>query len=81
MNLSSGRLTHFKVARCTCNLDNLLKLECYTGVDLLSSALHQIGHALGLEHSQDPAAIMFRTVEYKPGVKLSQDDINGIQVQ
>ncbi len=46
--------------------------------DLFSVALHEAGHALGLEHSDNPSAVMYA---YYRGVvsDLAQDDINGIR--
>lgn len=51
------------------------------GVDLLQIAVHEIGHALGLRHSDVRGAIMNEW--YKPYlavVELGEDDIEGIKV-
>lgn len=49
-----------------------------SGILLLQVAIHEIGHLLGLSHSQDESAIMFAF--YSPErTNLTQDDINGIQ--
>ncbi|KNA11874.1 hypothetical protein SOVF_131050 [Spinacia oleracea] len=49
-------------------------------VDLNTVVLHEIGHLLGLSHTQDQSAVMFAIVDR--GVKkreLQQDDVLGIQ--
>lgn len=48
-------------------------------VDLETIALHEIGHVLGLAHSQVEAAIMFPTFSLGTTKGLNQDDLNGIK--
>lgn len=45
-----------------------------TGIDLETVALHEIGHLLGIMHSDDPSAIMYETYTIMNRL-LSSDDI------
>ncbi|KAM3920437.1 matrix metalloproteinase-18-like [Leptodactylus fuscus] len=50
------------------------------GVNILQAAAHELGHALGLDHSTIPEALMAPTYKgYKPSFKLHKDDIEAIQ--
>lgn len=58
--------------------DENWSLSPQSGVDLMSVALHEIGHNLGLDHSPEFCATMNA---FYSGVKrnLGQDDLNGIR--
>ena len=50
-----------------------------TDVSLLQIAVHEIGHALGLDHSMRRDAIMHAIYSYKPALALTDDDKLGAQ--
>ena len=52
-----------------------------TGYNFYQTALHELGHSLGLEHSWNYEAVMWPTYPgYIPDYKLHIDDIRGIQL-
>lgn len=61
---------------------NCIHIPTYpSGYNLFLVAAHEFGHSLGLEHSQDPGALMYPTYVYRDidTFSLPRDDVNGIQ--
>ena len=55
-------------------------IESFKGTNILQTMVHEIGHSLGLSHSDVRAAIMAPFYKgWDPNMKLDKDDIKGIQ--
>jgi len=60
--------------------DEFYTYQSEHGRNLLWIATHELGHSLGLEHSNVREAVMYPWyTKYKPGFKLHDDDVLGIQ--
>eukprot|EP00088_Acartia_fossae_P048168 TRINITY_DN5249_c0_g1_i2.p1 TRINITY_DN5249_c0_g1~~TRINITY_DN5249_c0_g1_i2.p1 ORF type:complete len:568 (-),score=109.75 TRINITY_DN5249_c0_g1_i2:168-1871(-) len=55
-------------------------INSFSGTNLLQTMAHEIGHSLGLSHSDDEKALMAPFYKgWQPNLQLDQDDIRGIQ--
>ncbi len=64
---------------CNCSQINKLASVFFSGYSLFLVAAHEFGHALGLEHSEDPGALMAPMYTFTKTLRLSDDDVKGIQ--
>ncbi|XP_061659911.1 collagenase 3-like [Syngnathoides biaculeatus] len=61
--------------------DETFTFRSNSGYVLFLVAAHEFGHSLGLQHSNDPGALMYPVYSYTnpSNFLLPQDDVNGIQ--
>lgn len=76
----------FQLGYCLLNVNIVhcsfpLLIDFLSGTNLFLVAVHEFGHSLGLQHSNDPKSIMFPNYNYvNPNTfHLSADDKRGIQ--
>lgn len=76
VNGSTGRITqgilYLNASGGQANIAN------FSATELKVILAHEIGHIVGLGHSDSPVALMYYDASAKTELKLSQDDIDGV---
>src|SRR5262249_16196854 len=60
------------------NTSNMFGIQSPNGFDIYTTMIHEMGHVLGLDHSTDPASVMYSTYS-GPRAGLAASDIAAIQ--
>lgn len=53
--------------------------KSWGGKNLFQVAVHEIGHILGLYHSNDPSSVMYGYYSFNPNFRMNTDDIRRIR--
>ena len=73
--------TGTKTSKTKCSFSHRFTDGSKQGINLLSVAVHEVGHALGLRHSKKKSSVMYKLYQKYRGknIKLDSDDIKAIK--